>query len=180
MPRRAALVKDSILCLYYLQKWTCPTNWKTCCSSSDFVAKCNSEHATAEENRVHAEVFSLCSCLLPEFCPLWESWSLTLHGLSPFLFFPLSLSLSRPLLTILSAFLALSSLLIYRIMHQKSLWGVAVMQAAAPSGFALFLTTIFDQLEAPHHVFSLSYKHTKEYNLAYGQTERQIRILFHR
>lgn len=140
------------------------------------MAKCNSEHATAEENRVHAEVFSLCSCLLPEFCPLWESWSLTLHGLSPFLFSPpsLSLSLSRPLLTILSAFLALSSLLIYRIMHQKSLWGVAVMQAAAPSGFALFLTTIFDQLEAPHHVFSLSYKHTKEYNLAYGQTERQI------
>lgn len=105
---------------------------------------------------------ALCSCLLPEFCPLWESWSLTLHGLSPFLFPPSpSLSLSRPLLTILSAFLALSSLLIYRIMHQKSLWGVAVMQAAAPSGFALFLTTIFDQLEAPHHVFSLLQTHKR-------------------
>lgn len=119
------------------------------------------------------------SCLSSVLCGRAGAW-LCMVSL-PFCFPPsLSLSLSRPLLTILSAFLALSSLLIYRIMHQKSLWGVAVMQAAAPSGFALFLTTIFDQLEAPHHVFSLSYKHTKEYNLAYGQTERQIWILFHR
>lgn len=40
---------------------------------------------------------ALCSCILPEFCPLWESWSSTL------LLFP-SLSLSRPILTILLAF----------------------------------------------------------------------------
>lgn len=174
MPRRAALVKDSILCLYYLQKWTCPTNWKTCCSSSDFV--------TLQRKIVSMQRFLACvpaSCLSSVLCGRAGAW-LCMVSL-PFCFPPsLSLSLSRPLLTILSAFLALSSLLIYRIMHQKSLWGVAVMQAAAPSGFALFLTTIFDQLEAPHHVFSLSYKHTKEYNLAYGQTERQIWILFHR
>lgn len=82
---------------------------------------------------------ALCSCLLPELCPQWGSYSLTPHiSLSP--------SDPWPLLTTLSAFLALSSLLIYRIMHQTSSRGDTVTQAAAPSAITLILTTVSDRL----------------------------------
>lgn len=98
---------------------------------------------------------ALCSCLLPEPCPQWGSWSLTLH---------LSLSLSHPwpLLTIQSAFLALSSLLIYRIMHQTGSRGDTVTHTAAPSAFMFILTTVFDQLELPQHSSLLSYTHIQK------------------
>lgn len=83
---------------------------------------------------------ALCSCLLSESWPQWGSWSLTLH-------ISLSFSHPLPLLTILSAFLApLSSLLIYRIMHQTSSRGDSVMQAAAPSALMLLLTTVCEPL----------------------------------
>ena len=69
----------------------------------------------------------------------------------------LSLSLSPshpwPLLTTLSAFLALSSLLIYRIMHQTSSRGDTVTQAAAPSAITLILATVADRLGSHRHRF---------------------------
>lgn len=89
---------------------------------------------------------ALCSCLLPELCPQWGSYSLTPHiSLSP--------SHPWPLLTTLSAFLALSSLLIYRIMHQTSSRGDTVTQAAAPSAITLILTTVSDRLGSHRHCF---------------------------
>lgn len=133
--------RPTTLCYYY------------CSGDSGIGVKYSSERTTEEEHIVHTEQ--------PSLVFLLRGWALLSVGELELDTAYISLPHPWWLLTLLSAFLALSSLLIYRIMHQTSSRGDTVTQAAAPSAFTLILTTEFDQLESPRHFSLLSYKHTK-------------------
>lgn len=99
--------------------------WITCSGDSGVGVEYNSERTTDEEHIVHTEQ--------PSLVFLLRGWALLSVGELELDTAYISLPHPWRLLTLLSAFLALSSLLIYRIMHQTSSRGDTVTQVAAPS-----------------------------------------------